>query len=84
MAQILGQKSPFGGLCNCLRQKWGHATCQQEMRKKENTTLFKRAKKPYQQDKQGYAEVLGLYLPEYICRASRVELNGRGCNYFLQ
>ena len=25
MAQILGQKSPFGGLCNCVRQKWGHA-----------------------------------------------------------
>ena len=42
--------------------------------KEENTTLFKRAKKPYQQDKQGYSEVLGLSLPEYICRASRVEL----------
>ena len=26
MARILGQKSPFGGLCNCVRQKWGHAT----------------------------------------------------------
>ena len=25
MAQILGQKSLFGGLCNCVRQKWGHA-----------------------------------------------------------
>ena len=45
------------------------------MEKKENTTLFKRAKKTYQQDKQEYSEVLGLSLPEYICRASRVELN---------
>ena len=45
------------------------------MEKKENTTLFKRAKKPYQQDKQGHAEVLGLSLPEYILnRANRVEL----------
>ena len=25
MAQILGQKSPFGGLCNCVQQKRGHA-----------------------------------------------------------
>ena len=62
-----------------LTSQWDHPenlSCQQEMEKKENTTLFKRAKKPYQQDKQGYAEVLGLSLPEYICRASRVELNG--------
>ena len=28
LAQILGQKSPFGGLCNCVRQKWGHANKQ--------------------------------------------------------
>ena len=28
MAQILGQKSPFGGLCTCVRQKWGHANDQ--------------------------------------------------------
>ena len=25
LAQILGQKSPFGGLCNCVQQKWVHA-----------------------------------------------------------
>ena len=61
--------------CKALTSQWDHLenlSCQQEMEKKENTTLFKRAKKPYQQDKQGYAEVLGLSLPEYICRASRL------------
>ena len=26
LAQILGQKSPFGGLCNFVRKKGGHAT----------------------------------------------------------
>ena len=30
MAQIFGQKSPFGGLCNCVRQKWGHANLQRQ------------------------------------------------------
>ena len=25
LAQILGQKSPFGGLCKYVRNKWGHA-----------------------------------------------------------
>ena len=26
LAQILGQKSPFSGLCNFVRKKWGHAS----------------------------------------------------------
>ena len=26
LAQILGQKSPLCGQCNCVRQMWGHAT----------------------------------------------------------
>ena len=28
MVQILGQKFPFGGLCNCVHQKWGNANLQ--------------------------------------------------------